>query len=172
VTSQSVIRDARVVQVRALKGEIDRLKEENGRLRDENAAWRRHVDLAVLAAADLRALPPEGRFLILDGWNLILGAMREAASPAELEAQAKRHLETHPHDFVWIVFDGPNERSRQHARLRVSYTGGTGPHRADRLICDFLRMARWTGDLARVDVRTNDKDFKRTVSRLRDPDGR
>jgi hypothetical protein len=33
-------------------------------------------------------------------------------------------------------------------------------------------MARWTGDLARVDVRTNDKDFKRTVSRLRDPDGR
>ena len=38
--------------------------------------------------------------------------------------------------------------------------------RADRFIVDFLRMARYRGDLARVKVRTFDKDLRRAVTRL------
>ena len=57
-----------------------------------------------------------------------------------------------------------------HIRLRPGmYVGepGTGAHRADRLVCDFLRMARFSGDLSRITVRTNDKDFIKEVKRLR-----
>lgn len=51
--------------------------------------------------------------------------------------------------------------------MRVTYTGGVGAHRADKFICDFLRMARLRGDLSLIEVRTNDKDFLKKVRRLR-----
>ena len=120
----------------------------------------------MLAAEDLRGLSPDGKLVIVDGWNLVLGAENEAKSPSELIEQAKRHLGDCPQDFVWIVFDGPRENSRVEGRLRVSYTGGTGPHRADRFICDFIRMARFRGDISRIVVKTHDKDFSKEVNRL------
>ena len=166
MSAQDIILGTRVAHIRELKTEIDRLKAENARLRDENAALAHHFDLAVLAAEDLRALPPEGKLVVLDGWNLILSTQKEARTPDELIAQTKAYLAEHPSDRAWIVFDGPKENAFNEDRLRVSYTGGAGPHRADQFIVDFLRMARFRGDLARIEVRTYDKDFGKTVKRL------
>jgi hypothetical protein len=164
--SQQIIMDSRVAHVRELKTEVARLRAENASLRAENEELSHHLDLAMLAAEDLRGLSPDGKLVIADGWNLVLGAENEARTPAELIEQAKRHLGDCPQDFVWIVFDGPRENSRIDGRLRVSYTGGTGPHRADKFICDFLRMARFRGDISKIVVKTHDKDFAKEVDRL------
>lgn len=151
--------------MRELKTEIEKLKAENARLHDENQALKSHFDLALIAAEDLRGLSPEGKLVIIDGWNQILGAQKVAANPEELIAQARQHLGDRPHDLVWIVFDGPKENARNEGRLRISYTGGTGPHRADRFIIDFVRMAKYLGLLDKIEVRTDDKDFKKALAR-------
>ena len=164
--AQDLILGARVAHLRELKSEVARLKSECAALRDENAALNAHMELAALAARDLAALPPGGRLVIVDGWKLILGAKKEAKDPAELVERAKRRVAENPADRVWIVFDGPKENSRVDGGVRISYTGGKGPHRADRLICDYLRMARLSGDVSRLEVVTNDKDFRRDADRL------
>ena len=164
---QDVILGARVVHVRELKAEITRLKAENSRLNAENAELRSHFALALLAAEDLRRLPDGGRLVIVDGWNLVLAAEREASDKDDLVRQVRAHLAEHPLDFAWIVFDGSRENSTEEGRLRISYTGGVGTQRADRMICDFLRMARLSGDVSRIDVRTHDKELLKTVDRLK-----
>ena len=167
MNAQDVILGSRVAHLRELKTEISRLKSENDALRTENEELKNHFDLAVLAAEDLRRLGPEGRLVLVDGWNLVLGAERRARDPEELVAKAKSHLAENPDDFVWIVFDGPRFDVRNEARLRLSWTGGTGPQRADRFICDFLRMARFSGDLGRIEVRTGDKILLHEIDNIR-----
>ena len=161
-----MIEAARLVRVRELQTALTKAAAENLRLKTENEMLFAHFDLAVLAANDLAALPPDGRLVIVDGWNMILGANKVAKDRAELIAQAKAHVAEHPSDFVWIVLDGPRASSTVDGRVRVSYTGGVGAHRADKFICDFLKMARFRGDLRRVEVRTDDKDFKKEVKRI------
>ncbi len=161
-----MIEAARLTRVRELQTALTKASAENTRLREENEMLNAHFDLAVLAAGDLAALPQDGMLVIVDGWNMILGAQKEARSRADLVEQAKSHVAEHPSDFVWIVLDGPHQASRVEGRVRVTYTGGVGAHRADKFICDFLRMARLRGDLSRIEVRTNDKDFRREVKRL------
>ena len=161
-----MIEAARLVRVRELQTALTKAAAENLRLKTENEMLFAHFDLAVLAANDLVALPPDGRLVIVDGWNMILGANKVAKDRAELIAQAKAHVAEHPSDFVWIVLDGPRASSSIDGRVRVSYTGGVGAHRADKFICDFLKMARFRGDLRRIEVRTDDKDFKKEVKRI------
>ena len=158
---------ARVTHVRELKAEIARLREENARLRDESDSLRAHFDLALLAAEDLRSLPPCGRLEVWDGWNLVLGARKEAANREDLVDQARRRVEESGGALrVWIVLDGPKAASRAEGGVRVSYTGGGGSQRADRMIVDYVRMAAWLGLRGRVSVRTNDKDLARKAERL------
>ena len=154
------------MRVRELQTALTKAAAENLRLKTENEMLFAHFDLAILAASDLAALPPDGRLVIVDGWNMILGANKVAKDRAELVAQAKAHVAEHPSDFVWIVLDGPRASSSVDGRVRVSYTGGVGAHRADKFICDFLKMARFRGDIRRVEVRTDDKDFKKEVKRI------
>ena len=161
-----MIEAARLVRVRELQTALTKAAAENLRLKTENEMLFAHFDLAILAANDLAALPPDGRLVIVDGWNMILGANKVAKDRAELVAQAKAHVAEHPSDFVWIVLDGPRASSSIDGRVRVSYTGGVGAHRADKFICDFLKMARFRGDLRRIEVRTDDKDFKKEVKRI------
>lgn len=161
-----MIEAARLVRVRELQTALTKAAAENLRLKTENEMLFAHFDLAILAANDLAALPPDGRLVIVDGWNMILGANKVAKDRAELIAQAKAHVAEHPSDFVWIVLDGPRASSSVDGRVRVSYTGGVGAHRADKFICDFLKMARFRGDIRRVEVRTDDKDFKKEVKRI------
>lgn len=166
MSAQDVIFSARASHVRELKTEIARLRADNARLAAENAELRSHFDLALLAAEDLRTLPEGGRLVVVDGWNLVLGSGRAAASRGELEERARAHLAANPCDRVWIVYDGPKENSRTEGRLRVSYTGGGGSQRADRFICDFLRMARFSGLHLRIKVETNDKPLRKEVERI------
>lgn len=161
-----MIEAARLVRVRELQTALTKAAAENLRLKTENEMLFAHFDLAILAANDLAALPPDGRLVIVDGWNMILGANKVAKDRAELVAQAKAHVAEHPSDFVWIVLDGPRASSSVDGRVRVSYTGGVGAHRADKFICDFLKMARFRGDIRRIEVRTDDKDFKKEVKRI------
>ena len=157
MSAQDVILGARVAHVRELKTEIERLKAENAALRDERDSLKAHFDLALLAATDLQ---DDGPMELWDGWNLILGAKKEAKDRPGLIAQAKATGRR-----VWIVFDGHDERvPLVDGNVRVSYTGGTGAHRADRLIADFVRMARYLGRAGQVTVRSNDKDLRKAVS--------
>ena len=166
MNAQDMIEAARLVRVRELQTALTKAAAENLRLKTENEMLFAHFDLAILAASDLAALPPDGRLVIVDGWNMILGANKVAKDRAELVAQAKAHVAEHPSDFVWIVLDGPRASSSVDGRVRVSYTGGVGAHRADKFICDFLKMARFRGDIRRIEVRTDDKDFKKEVKRI------
>jgi len=155
---------SRVAHVRELKTQVEKLKAENARLRDETTALKAHFDLALIAAQDLRE---EGGVLELwDGWNLILGAKKEARDKADLRRQAQTALAADPHLRVWIVFDGRDERAVNEGALRISYTGGEGSQRADRFICDYVRMAKYLGLSARLRVRTNDKDLNAKVRSL------
>ena len=158
MSAQDIIMGARVAHVRELKSEIERLKADKVALQDERDALRAHLDMAILAAMDLRGGEP---LEIWDGWNLILGARKTARDRADLIAQAQATGRR-----IWIVFDGHDENVRQEGLVRVSYTGGAGAHRADRFIVDFVRMARYLGLAGQVSVRTNDKDFLAQVKRL------
>lgn len=166
MTAQDVILGARVQHVRELKAQIAALKAQNDRLQRENDELRTHFDLALTAAEDLRHLATGGRFVIIDGWNFILGANRTASDPAQLRRHALKYLAENPADFVWIVFDGPREAVEQGERLRISYTGGTGSQRADRFICDFVRMAAFCGLGDRISVKTRDKALRRAIEKL------
>lgn len=166
MNAQDIILNSRLLHVRELKTEVDRLKAENARLRDENESWRNHFDLALLAVDDLQRLPETGTLVIWDGWNAILSADKVAHTREELEASAREYLAAHPSDRVWIVYDGPRAHTREETRLRITYTGGTGLHRADRFICDYVRMAGRLGKSNRLKVQTADRDFKREIDRL------
>ena len=156
---QDVIMGSHVAHVRELKAEIERLRAENAVLRDERNSLKAHFDLALLAAMDLRGDEP---LEIWDGWNLVLGAKKEAKDRDDLIAQAKASGKR-----IWIVFDGHDEHVRMLGEnVRVSYTGGQGEHRADKFIVDFVRMAAYLGLSDKVAVRTNDKGFRKKVQSL------
>ena len=163
MSAQDIMLGAQVLRLRELKAEVSKLRAENTSLRDELHSLTSHFGQALLASADLRGLPEGGVLEIWDGWNLILGANRVAKDRDELLAQARAHVEAHPCDRVWIVLDGRDEHVSNGDGVRVSYTGGTGKHRADRFIVDFVRMAAYLGLADRVCVRTNDRDFARQV---------
>ena len=151
---------SRLEHVRELKTVIEKLKRENAALRDERDSLRAHLDMALLAAMDLRDGAP---LEIWDGWNLILGSPKEAKDRTDLIAQAKSSGRR-----VWIVFDGHDENVTLDDNVRISYTGGQGAHRADKFITDFVRMAAYLGLAENLTVRTNDKDFRKAVRRLKD----
>lgn len=159
MNAQSVMMDSRLTHVRELKSEVRRLQAELQAVRAEREALESHFALALAAAEDLKAIPAGAKLIIYDGWNLILGAHREAKDRAELVAQAQAHLAAHPDDRAWIVLDGPDPKSSVEGRLRITYTGGTGPHRADRLILDYVKMARLRGFTVPIEVKTRDKDL-------------
>ena len=81
MNAQDVILGSRVAHLRELKTEIERLKSENAKLRAENEELNHHLDLAALAAEDLRGLSPDGKLVLVDGWNLILSTDKRAKGP-------------------------------------------------------------------------------------------
>ena len=155
-----------MVRISALKDEVARLKAALARVREERDSLRQHFALALLAAQDAERIGPDGTLLIVDGWNAILGSENIGGQRDRLTQLARNWLAVHPADRAWIVFDGPEANGTSVDRLRVSYTGGTGAHRADRLVCDYLRMRRYAGASGNVTVVTNDKDFRKEAERL------
>lgn len=167
MNAQCVIDESRLNHIRELKTAVSKLKAENTALRDENARLNAHLDLAILAARELESLEGDAKLVIVDGWNLILGAKRTASSREDLVAQAEERLKERPQDRIWIVLDGPRFSTKDIGRVRVTYTGGTGEHRADRFVCDFLKMAAFRNTLEKIEVETRDKDFLKEVKRLK-----
>lgn len=90
-------------------------------------------------------------------------------SPADGAANGSQplNLSTSQPLTCWIVFDGPEENSYRSGNYRVTYTGGTGSHRADRLILDYVHAAKLLGlDTSRITVETADKAFAQKVIAL------
>lgn len=162
--SQSAIFGARVEHVRELKAAIAALKADCASLRERCALLESHFALALAAALDMRSV--KGRFIVLDGWNLILGSQRVAAGRDELFVQAQGYLSLHAEDFIWIVLDGADGKSSREGALRISYTGGEGTQRADRLILDFVRCAAYCGEASRIHVGTFDRKLASEARRL------
>ena len=165
------MQDSHLTRMRALKDENARLKDELARACQERDSLRQHFALALLAARDAERLPPGGTLLIVDGWNAILGSENvringETGWREQLNDIVAKRLEKNPNDLAWIVFDGHDVNGATEGRMRTSYTGGTGAHRADRLVCDYLRMRKYAGANGSVTVVTNDKDFRKEAERL------
>ena len=171
MTSQQIMQDSHMTRMRALKDENARLREELARACEERDSLRQHFALALLAARDAEQLPAGGTMLIVDGWNAILGSenVRDKSDTGwreQLKSIVAKRLENGPNDIAWIVFDGHEANGSADGRLRISYTGGTGAHRADRLVCDYLRMRKYAGANGNVAVVTNDKDFRKEAEHL------
>lgn len=159
MSAQDMIFESRMTHIRELKAELEKLRRENAALKDENSSLKSHLDLAILAAEELG----KGEAIELwDGWNMILDPKIAVRDLNGLVAMAKEKG-----GKVWIVMDGPRENVVNDGNVRVSYTGGTGEHRADRFIIDFVRMARYVGRAGQVSVCTSDKDFAEAVKRLK-----
>lgn len=157
MNTQSLQIAARLNEARKLREEYAALKRENARLRDELASLEAHLDLAQTLLADLGA---EGRRLVLvDGWNLILGAGSEHRTREALMAHYQTLVDADPNLVVWIIFDGPKAATSGTGRLRATYTGGEGPQRADRFIKSVVRAAGFLGLGDRVDIHSRDKDL-------------
>ena len=176
MTANDILNGSRVAHVRELKAEVARLREELARVRAERDSLESHFALALAAARDADSLPPDGILLVVDGWNAILGSASVlspeerradgATKKARLRELVRSWLDAHPHDAAWIVFDGGRAGGDREPRLHVTYTGGTGPHRADRMVCDYLRMRKFTGALRNVVVLTEDHDFRHQAEGL------
>ena len=165
VTASDILQDTRVRHVRELKAEVARLKAELAAAQAANAQWEHHFALTVLAARDADRLPSEGRILALDGWNIVFNT-RFKDHKREFVAFVRDYAAAHAADFVWLVFDGDDAQAHEDGNLRISYTGGRGAHRADRLITDYVRLQRLVGRAGRVTVVTGDKDFRQQVAQL------
>lgn len=165
MNTQDLMIGAKIAKARELRIENEKLRKENAALKSEMEALKAHFELALVAAKDLE----KGELELWDGWNLILGARKEAKDKLDLINQAKGKVKGEgeaEQRKIWIVFDGKDENVIEEAGVRISYTGGEGAQRADRFIVDFVRMAKYLGLRDKVKVRTNDKELLRKVSKL------
>ena len=173
MTTNDIFRDTRVAHVRELKAEVARLKEELARTREARESLDRHFALALAATRDAERMPPDAALLIVDGWNAVIGTHRLDAAACKagrerLVEHLRARMAADPRLHVWALFDGAEMGAAAEAegRLRVGYTGGTGAHRADRMVCDYLRMRKILGLNHPVTVVTDDKDFAKEAAAL------
>jgi hypothetical protein len=142
-----------------------------------------HFSLGLAALRDFENLAAGMEFRIVDGWNAILRLRNVSKlSPDGISALKREYLAELgidpppsagkpagagdlPPVSTWIVFDGKIANSYRSGPYRVTYTGGTGAHRADRMILDFVNAARILGlDVSRITVETADKDLSKHIA--------
>lgn len=180
MNSNDIFRNSQVERVRDLKNKVATLARERDEALSELASLKAHFSLALVAAQDVAKLPEDGEIVIVDGWNAVFDKFRRLRDDDEESSKEARAKETfrrrtalietvksyaaeNENVFVWLVFDGDEAGATSGERWRISYTGGKGSHRADRMICDFVRMTSLAGMKARVTVMTNDRDFRKEV---------
>ena len=182
MTANRIIEDARVARVRELKTELSAAKARLSQAEADRDALVSHLHLALMALHDFERLPSGENFRIIDGWNAILRCRNVSKLTSEdiskLKAEYLADLgiitpapgaspSSHPPTRTWIIFDGPEENSFCSGQYRVTYTGGTGQHRADRLILDYVHASRLMGlDVSRIVVETADKAVWRRICAL------
>lgn len=178
--SNDIVADARMMHLRELKTALADAKARLAKAESERDLLAAHFALGLAALDDFGHLAAGERLRIVDGWNAVL-RMRNVSklSSDDISALKKEYLarlgvkapsdaepSTVPGDLppvaTWIVFDGKTANSYRSGPYRVTYTGGTGAHRADRMILDFVNAARILGlDVSRITVETADKDLSK-----------
>lgn len=178
--ANDIVADARVMQVRELKTALADAKARLAKAESERDAIVAHCALGVSAIRDFERLGGDGELRIVDGWNAILREKNVSKLSAEAVSGLKGEYlaalgivapaggDAPPADGpmrTWIVFDGSVANSYRSGPYRVTYTGGVGAHRADRMIVDFINAARLLGlDVSRIVVETADKDLRRRAA--------
>ena len=181
MTANDIVADARVAQVRELKAELADARERLAKAENERNLIASHCAAGIAAIHDFEQLGGDGELKIIDGWNAILRMKNVAkmtsgeisslksgylaslgiSAPGEGEASPRAEEPVR----TWIVFDGNTANSYRSGPYRVTYTGGTGAHRADRMIVDFLNAARILGlDVSRITVETADKKLRKNAA--------
>ena len=173
MTPNDIMRDVRLARLRELEKETAALKAELARERAARESLASHFSLALAAARDAERMPSGARLEIVDGWNVVIGTRRLSAQArrarrSRLVAAMRERVEADSGLYAWIVFDGPatDAVSEADGRLRVGYTGGEGANRADRMVCDYLRMMKVVGLHFPVTVVTDDVDFTKKTAAL------
>jgi hypothetical protein len=178
--SNDIFADARVLQVRELKNALAETRARLLKAETERDLLTAHFSLGMLALHDLETLAPDEQFRVIDGWNSILRKRNiSKLSSEDISAMKKEYLSglgilvpatdvaNLPPVRTWIVFDGKTANSYRSGAFRVTYTGGTGAHRADRMILDFVSVAKTLGlDVSRIVVETADKDLSKRLTAL------
>lgn len=181
--SNDIIADARIMHLRELKSSLADVKARLAKVEAERDLLTAHFSIGLVALRDFERLPEGAGLRIVDGWNAILRLRNVSKlSSEDISKLKKEYLAglgiTPPADAddspgpdnlppvaTWIVFDGKVANSYRCGECRVTYTGGTGAHRADRMILDFVNAARILGlDVSRITVETSDRDLARHVA--------
>ena len=176
-----IIADAHLMRLRELKASLADAKARLAEAETARDLLAAHFALGIAAMHDFEDLGEHGELRIVDGWNAILRMKNVSKlSSEDISLLKKEYLASLgisvPEEGVtqpttsepirtWIVFDGNVPNSYRSGVYRVTYTGGTGAHRADRMIIDFLNAAKLLGlDVSRITVETADKDLRRNVA--------
>lgn len=176
--SNDIVADARVSLVRDLKRSLAETKERLARVETDFGLLVAHFSLGMAALRDFESLPDGVEFRIVDGWNAILKRRNVSKLSSEDISRLKKEYlsdlgislagreEVGPSPVcTWIVFDGKVANSFRSGSFRVTYTGGSGAHRADRMIIDYVNAAKTLGlDVTRIAVETADKDLVKRLS--------
>ena len=175
--SNDIVNEARMLHLRELKTSLAETKKRLQKVESDKDLLLAHFPLALAAIYDFRNLPDDKELRIIDGWNAILKEKNLAKlSKDDISRLKKEYLSRQgisipsvenaklPPVSSWIVFDGKDAHSYRSGDSRITYTGGTGSHRADRMILDFVNAAKILGlDLSRIIVETADKDLSKKL---------
>ena len=178
--SNDIFADARVMQVRELKAALSEAKARLAQAEAERNLLVAHFPLGMAALHDFESLATGVDLRIIDGWNAILRMKNVSKLSSENISDLKKSYLTGlgisepapegadlPPVSSWIVFDGKDANSYRAGAYRVTYTGGTGAHRADRMIIDYVNVAKVLGlDVSRIVVETADKDLSKRIISL------
>ena len=168
------------MQVRELKAALSEAKARLAQAEAERNLLVAHFPLGMAALHDFESLATGVDLRIIDGWNAILRMKNVSKLSSENISDLKKSYLTGlgisepapegadlPPVSSWIVFDGKDANSYRAGAYRVTYTGGTGAHRADRMIIDYVNVAKVLGlDVSRIVVETADKDLSKRIISL------
>ena len=116
--------------------------------------------------------------LLIDGHNVLFGlparymptrgtSLPDADKRKKLTDDIVRITAPNPAVRAWVVFDGPTRSDSQASpNVRVTYSGGTGEHRADSVILDNLRFFKSSSPDTPVILVSNDNDLCAAARRL------
>ena len=180
--SNDIVADARMMHLRELKTALADAKARLLKSESERDALAAHFSLGLAALHDFEHFAADAEFRIVDGWNAILRMKNVSKLPSDAVSALKREYlaklgitppsETEspvdpvdlPPVATWIVFDGKVANTYRSGAYRVTYTGGTGAHRADRMILDYVNAAKILGlDVSHIIVETADKDLSKRL---------
>ena len=178
--SNDIFADARVMQVRELKAALAEAKARLAQAEAERDLLVAHFPLGMAALHDFESLAAGAELRIIDGWNAILRMKNVSKLSSEKVSELKKEylaklgiLEPAaestelPPVSAWIIFDGKDANSYRSGAYRVTYTGGSGAHRADRMIIDYVNVAKVLGlDVSRIAVETADKDLSKRITSI------